>query len=182
MRGPRPRPHACLPSFPARPTWARRGHRAARARHPTAPRPPTLLGDAWLPPPAGAQARQVQVALRWAEGTYSSCRRLVAVSHTRSRPSGPEKASKRRSLGEKAHGVPATKRLGAKATSSPASPHVVAPAEAPAAAMALAPGPAPSAPSRPAAEEGGEAHGSHVFASPHRASAVPSPAPQGMTD
>jgi hypothetical protein len=32
---------------------------------------------------AGAQARQVQVPLRCAEGTYSWCSRLLAVSHTR---------------------------------------------------------------------------------------------------
>lgn len=32
---------------------------------------------------AGAQAKQVQVPLRCAEGTYSWCSRLLAVSHTR---------------------------------------------------------------------------------------------------
>lgn len=98
-------------------------------RRPASPLPShtarTLLGGGR--PPGGAQARQVQAALRWAEGTYSCCKRLFAVSHTRRRPSEPEMAKKRRSRGEKAQ------RARVAAAASP--PHA-------AAAMALlSPGP-----------------------------------------
>lgn len=68
---------------PARDAAARPGGRPPRRR----PARSTLACSR-----AGAQARQVQVPLRCAEGTYSWCSRLLAVSHTRKWPSLEAKA------------------------------------------------------------------------------------------
>lgn len=98
---PRGRPHAGLAAWalnaptPPPSLLARAAERHARCRakrHP-ARRPEAEPGKAPAPRSparftlacsrAGAQARQVQVPLRCAEGTYSWCNRLLAVSHTR---------------------------------------------------------------------------------------------------
>lgn len=82
---PGPRATRCLPraARPARDAAALPEGRPPHRR----PAHPTLACSR-----AGAQARQVQVPLRCAEGTYSWCSRLLAVSHTRKWPSLEAKA------------------------------------------------------------------------------------------
>lgn len=71
---------------------------------------------------AGAQAKQVQVPLRCAEGTYSWCSRLLAVSQTRRWPSADAKAKYAWLCGEKAQGTPA----GDRGSATPPPPAAIA--------------------------------------------------------
>ena len=52
----------------------------------------------------GPQAMQMQVALKWAEGTYSWSSVLLSVFQMRSRPSWAHEAKYCRDLGEKTQG------------------------------------------------------------------------------